>query len=611
MKQGPIALIDENMPVIVVAINKGHYDKTVSNIQEIKALKGKVIAIVTAGGETVKALADHVIEVPETLECLPTINHHSLAIIVLPYGSTLRKKCTPTAELIKIDDRRIKKEKTPKLKGRLNQDWSESSGTNSSRSKSKREVKKMNNNNNNIPKVIDIVVNNDLCIGCGMCVYKCPSKALEMGWNENGFLVPSIIDDCDSNGDCLSVCPFNPFPKKEVKTEDELAEKYLPDTNQFHKKIGKYNNIYAGYSNEFRLSSSSGGLATYVCAELLEKKIVHHIFSIKETSKPNTHYEYSVSSNKTDLLIASKTRYFPVTLATVLKEIDKLEGTIAIVGVACFIKSIRLAQHSDPKLKEKITFLIGIICGGVKSRFFTEYLASKMDIKVANIQKPQFRKKDITSTANDYSFTCSDMDQEEKAIRMKTVGDMWGTGLFKANACDFCDDVTTELADISLGDAWLDPYYKDGSGTNVVVTRSLIAENLIKEGITNKDLVAGLLPLEDFLASQQGSFNHRHTGLPSRIKMAKKNNQLIPPKRYENENVTTDFKIVQNQRMKIRAKSLEVWRNSPDAKSFDIAMGKSLSWLRCFTKINHKRKGVTHKKNRLFEIIQERFFSKK
>jgi glucosamine--fructose-6-phosphate aminotransferase (isomerizing) len=70
MKHGPIALIDENMPIIVVAINKGHYDKTVSNIQEIKARKGKIIAIVTKGDVTVKALADHVIEVPETLESL-------------------------------------------------------------------------------------------------------------------------------------------------------------------------------------------------------------------------------------------------------------------------------------------------------------------------------------------------------------------------------------------------------------------------------------------------------------------------------------------------------------------------------------------------------------
>lgn len=70
MKHGPIALIDENMPIVVVAINKGHYEKTVSNIQEIKARKGKVIAVVTKGDVTVKELADHVIEIPETLETL-------------------------------------------------------------------------------------------------------------------------------------------------------------------------------------------------------------------------------------------------------------------------------------------------------------------------------------------------------------------------------------------------------------------------------------------------------------------------------------------------------------------------------------------------------------
>ncbi len=70
MKHGPIALIDENMPVIIIATKKGHYDKIVSNIQEIKSRKGKIIAIVSQGDQTVKELADHVIEVPETLECL-------------------------------------------------------------------------------------------------------------------------------------------------------------------------------------------------------------------------------------------------------------------------------------------------------------------------------------------------------------------------------------------------------------------------------------------------------------------------------------------------------------------------------------------------------------
>ena len=70
MKHGPIALIDEQMPVVVIATKKGHYEKVVSNIQEIKSRKGKIIGIVTEGDESVKALADHVIEVPETLECL-------------------------------------------------------------------------------------------------------------------------------------------------------------------------------------------------------------------------------------------------------------------------------------------------------------------------------------------------------------------------------------------------------------------------------------------------------------------------------------------------------------------------------------------------------------
>ena len=70
MKHGPIALIDENMPIFVIATNKGHYDKVVSNIQEIKSRSGKIIAIVTEGDVTVKEIADHVIEIPETEEAL-------------------------------------------------------------------------------------------------------------------------------------------------------------------------------------------------------------------------------------------------------------------------------------------------------------------------------------------------------------------------------------------------------------------------------------------------------------------------------------------------------------------------------------------------------------
>jgi len=73
MKHGPIALIDENMPIVIIAPKKGHYDKIVSNVQEIKARKGKIIAVVNKGDQQVSSMADYVIEVPETSECFSPI----------------------------------------------------------------------------------------------------------------------------------------------------------------------------------------------------------------------------------------------------------------------------------------------------------------------------------------------------------------------------------------------------------------------------------------------------------------------------------------------------------------------------------------------------------
>lgn len=442
----------------------------------------------------------------------------------------------------------------------------------------------------NISKVIDTVVKNDLCIGCGFCVYKCPNNALQMKWNEYGFIVPELSGTCDLAGDCMEVCPFNPYPKEEVKTENELAEIFLKDSSNYHQKTGRYIGIYAGYANEFRLSSSSGGIATYIFTELLEKGIVNHIFSVKESSKPGIHYEYAVSSSKEELLKASKTKYYPVTLATVLPRLKELKGNVAIVGVACFIKAIRLAQHKEPELKVKIPFLVGIICGGVKSRFFTEYLAGKAGVAIENIKKPQFRIKDFNSTAGDYSFGCYDIkNKNEKTFKMRSVGDMWGTGLFKANACDFCDDVTTELADISLGDAWLSPYHQNGLGANIIITRSLLAQKIILKGIESSDLCIDKLLSEQIVESQQGSYNHRHYGLGYRIR---KQSTPVPPKRFDLTKITLDFKLVQRLRQKARYQSLEFWRLTGQIELFDINMKNIYKQLWYATRIYHYRKAI-------------------
>ena len=92
MKHGPIALIDEQMPVIVIATKKGHYEKVVSNIQEIKSRSGKIIAVVTKGDTQVKNLADHVIEVPDSSEALSPIIT-TIPLQLLSYHIAVMRGC--------------------------------------------------------------------------------------------------------------------------------------------------------------------------------------------------------------------------------------------------------------------------------------------------------------------------------------------------------------------------------------------------------------------------------------------------------------------------------------------------------------------------------------
>jgi glucosamine--fructose-6-phosphate aminotransferase (isomerizing) len=92
MKHGPIALIDENMPIVVLATKKGHYEKVVSNIQEVKARGGKLIAIVTEGDTEVKSIADYCIEIPKCFkEITPLLS--IIPLQLLSYHIALMREC--------------------------------------------------------------------------------------------------------------------------------------------------------------------------------------------------------------------------------------------------------------------------------------------------------------------------------------------------------------------------------------------------------------------------------------------------------------------------------------------------------------------------------------
>ncbi len=423
------------------------------------------------------------------------------------------------------------------------------------------------------------------CTGCGACV--APSRGkLTMDWDGDGFLIPIKTSDESLPKEVLQACPFKPQGTGGVSSdEDVLAKHIFPDASRSDEEIGLFENTYIGYSRQHRPTSSSGGIATYMFEKILNGGTADHLFVVVPEG---AHYAYTLLSAPVGGTAISKTRYFPVTLQDLFVRIRSMEGRIAVSGVACFVKAVRMRQAEDADFAAKVSFVVGIICGGLKSSFFTDYLADRAGAGIGH-HSEEYRVKDAASTSNDYSFSALDANDNPHQMKMRIVGDMWGTGLFKARACDYCTDVLTELADISLGDAWLPEYRKDGLGNSVIVSRSKLSDEIIRRGISSHELATEQCAAARVVESQRSSFLHRRDALGFRIGVAKLMRQPVPYARKRLlKRITFFYTLVQIQREVTRRLSFSSWRRTRSASAFERRLRPHLRLLRILTRINQR-----------------------
>lgn len=377
------------------------------------------------------------------------------------------------------------------------------------------------------------VVDGGYCVGCGVCAAF--DNRIKIVFDNSQRLVASLPEDGGS-GVAASVCPFVAGNPDENRISDRFftSEDHLSDS-----RIGKYLSTWAGWvsEGEFREKGSSGGVGTWLLAELLDKNLADFVVNVTEKSQDHNGplFHFSVQSSRQGVLDNAKSRYYPVEMSQVIKQVLNTPGRYAFIGVPCFIKALRLATLADPVLAQRVQFTLAIVCGHLKSAAFAESIAWQLGIEPGHLRSIDFRAKLPGRPASRYGVKVSGTHKNDNLEVQQPMegllGANWGHGLFKLKACDFCDDVFGETADATLGDAWLPRYDTDYRGSNLIVARSHQLQQLLMDGADSGRLNLQPLPVDLVAAAQSGGLRHRREGLAYRLWLTDVAGQWRPEKR--------------------------------------------------------------------------------
>lgn len=377
------------------------------------------------------------------------------------------------------------------------------------------------------------VLTQGMCIGCGACSALDPR--IEIGFDAFGRYVanPNAVSNLSHAG---RVCPFS----DDAVSEDELSSELFGAGGPRDSQAGFHLASFAGWveEGEFRDGGSSGGMATWLCSELLERGLVDRIVHVSERSgTAGTLFSYRISETAEEVRSGAKSRYYPVEMSQIIRRMRMEPARYAVVGVPCFIKALRLLSRELPEIRERITFAVGIVCGHLKSAAFAELLAWQCGIEPGSLGSIDFRTKLPGRPASKYGVTVRGRvaGKETTVTRpmQGLLGADWGQGLFKYKACDFCDDVLAETADIVFGDAWLPEYENDSRGTNVILVRRTELVKLLRGAAKLGRLHLEEVPVNKVVESQAGGFRHRRDGLAFRLWLEDQAGRWRPKKRVQ------------------------------------------------------------------------------
>ncbi len=336
-------------------------------------------------------------------------------------------------------------------------------------------------------KDITNIVNQYLCHSCGSCFASCGHDSISYKNTVGGYLFPEInYDTCTNCGLCYDICPGDHFTD------------YLKNQTEDDPFIGKIISSYIGKSTDEVIykNSQSGGVVTALLKNLLESGQISAAIVTSMNTESSSYSEAKIVTTVEELISAQKSKYVPTNITSLMQKIEKIDGTIAMVGLSCHMHGLENLLTIKRKLKNKI-IKIGLICDRVMTSVSIDFLAQQV---TTGKKIKDFVFRDTLNTAYPGDTTVTTNNGNIKKLDKKSR--MLMKDYFTPSRCLLCFDKMNIYADIVIGDPHGIPNVDRTYGESLVIIRTDKAKQIVDQAIKSHDIILRNTSVEKAIKGQ-------------------------------------------------------------------------------------------------------------
>lgn len=359
--------------------------------------------------------------------------------------------------------------------------------------------------------LLNRVLKNDLCSGCGMCSSVASDDAVQIRLNADGYHRPVLnkayagkaIASEEASSAFAKSCPALNLDIRPYKTAN------------YHPVWGEILETLKGHAldNEVRQAGSSGGVISALAQYCLEQKLVDGVIQIQASQTDPLENVATISRSRQNIIASSGSRYAPASPAQALKWVAMSTEKYLFIGKPCDVAAVRQMQAHDPRLKQNIPYVVSFMCAGTPSLHGTEQVLDQLGAEREDVTSFRYRGDGWPGLTK---ATLKNGD-----ARTMTYNDSWGKVLNRhlQTRCKICPDGIGEFADIVCADGWEGdekgyPSFEERDGNSLILIRTDKGRELFRNAEADGVVQAEAFDTAGIFAIQPFQYYRRTTILP-------------------------------------------------------------------------------------------------